>query len=134
MRTQGVWQDPRVPFVQIAEMTKLTNTWTRAELVDALAERGEFALGLQGVYQASQAFFHEPVAGLSLPKTALVAALLGQRRVDPWCMPEQAATLRRRVLERMRDNLVIDDAAVQSANLTELGLVAPPANHQPCER
>src|SRR6478736_9116325 len=48
MRTHGVWQDPRVPFVQVAEMTKVTSTWTRAELVDALAERGEFILGLQG--------------------------------------------------------------------------------------
>jgi hypothetical protein len=134
MRAQGVWQDPRVPFVQIAEMTKLTSTWTRAELIDALAERGEFILGVQGVYQASQAFFNKPAAELSLPQTALVAGLLGQRRLDPWCAPEAAAAMRRRVLERMRDNGVIDDAAMQTANVAELGIGDPPASHKPCER
>ena len=133
MRTQGVWQDPRVPFVQIAEMTKLADTWTRAELVDALAERGEFILGIQGVYQASHAFFGRPVAELSLPQTALIAGLLGQRRADPWCAPEQAAAVRRRVLDRMADNGVIDDAAAQSANVAELGLIDPPDGHQPCK-
>jgi len=70
---------------------------------------------------------------LALPQAALVAGLLGQRRTDPWCMPEQAATLRRRVLERMRDNLVVDDAAVQAANVTELGLADPPGDHTPCK-
>jgi hypothetical protein len=133
MRTQGVWQDPRVPFVQIAEMSKLASTWTRAELIDALAERGEFILGLQGVDQAAHAFFNRPAAELSLPQTALVAALLGQRRLDPWCAPEAAATMRRRVLERMRDNGVIDDAAMQAANVAELGLVAPPDDHTQCK-
>ena len=48
MRGEGIWQDPRVPFVQIALMTKLSNTWTRAELLDTLAERGEFPLGFIG--------------------------------------------------------------------------------------
>jgi hypothetical protein len=133
MRTQGVWQDPRVPFVQIAEMTKLASTWTRAELIDALAERGEFILGLQGVDQAAHAFFNRRAAELSLPQTALVAALLGQRRLDPWCEPEAAASMRRRVLERMRDNGVIDDAAMQAANVAELGLIAPPDDHTPCK-
>jgi hypothetical protein len=134
MRNEGIWQDARVPFVQIAEMTRLTSTWTRAELVDALAERGEFILGVQGVYQAAHVFFDRPVPELSLPETALVAGLLGQRRLDPWCAPEAAAAMRRRVLERMRDNGVIDDAAVQSANVAELGLVAAPIAHKPCER
>jgi hypothetical protein len=133
MRSHGVWQDPRVPFVQIASMSKLSRTWTKADVLDALAERAEFTLGIRGVYQAAQVLFDMPAADLNLAQTALVAGLLGQTRIDPWCMPEQAAQLRRRVLDRMRDNLVIDDGAVQSANVAELGLIAPPANHQPCE-
>ena len=31
MKSQGVWQDARVPFVQIATMTRITSKWTRAE-------------------------------------------------------------------------------------------------------
>jgi hypothetical protein len=43
-----------------------------------------------------------------------------------------AATMRRRILERMRDNLAIDEAATQSANRAELGLTVPPPTHKPC--
>jgi hypothetical protein len=132
MRSQGIWQDPRVPFVGFATIMKLTSTWTRTELIDTLAERGEFVLGVQGVYQASQAFFNRPAAELSPSQAALVAGLLGEPRVDPWCAPERAAQLRRRVLDRMRDNLVIDEAADQAANVAELGLVKPPPSHKAC--
>jgi hypothetical protein len=133
MKSHGVWQDPRVPFVQIASISKLSSTWTKTEVIDALAERGEFTLGIRGVYQASQAFFDRPAVELNVPQASLVAALLGEARLDPWCSPERAARLRRGVLERMRDNLVIDDAAVQAANVSELGLIDPPANHKPCK-
>jgi hypothetical protein len=132
MRGDGVWQDPRVPFVQIAMMTRLSNTWTRAELLDTLAARGEFPLGFIGVDNAARGYFGRPAAELALPQAALLGALIGERRLDPWCNPERAAALRRRVLMRMRDNLVIDDAALEIANRTELGLTAPPVNHRPC--
>lgn len=133
MRADGVWQTPRVPFIQIAMVTKMTNTWTRAQLLDSLAERGEFGIGLHGADQAAHALFNRVPADLTLPQAALVAALLGNFRVDPWCAPERVAQLRRQVLERMRDNLVIDDAAMQAANRAELGLAAPPPQHKPCD-
>ena len=63
----------------------------------------------------------------------MVAAFIGdERRVDPWCDPAAAANMRRRVLERMLDAGVIDEAAYQSANVAELGLTTPPATHKPC--
>jgi hypothetical protein len=132
MRADGVWQTPRVPFIQIAMVTKMTNTWTRAQLLDSLAERGEFGIGLHGAEQTARALFNRAPADLTLPQAALVAALLGNFRVDPWCAPERLSQLRRQVLERMRDNLVIDEGALQAANLAELGLSAPPPSHKPC--
>jgi len=132
MRGEGVWQDPRVPFVQIALMTKLSNTWTRAELLDTLAERGEFPLGFIGADSAARAYFGRAADELALPQAAMLGAMIGENRIDPWCNPERAAGLRRRVLRRMRDNLAIDDAAMEAANRSELGLTTPPSNHRRC--
>jgi len=132
MRSEGVWQDPRVPFVQIALITKLSNTWTRAQLLDTLAERGEFPLGFIGADNAARGYFGRSAAGLALPQAALLGALIGENRIDPWCNPERAAALRRRVLARMRDNLAIDDAAMEMATRAELGLATPPSSHTPC--
>ena len=111
----------------------LTHSWTKADFLNTLAERGEFGYGFRGVEAAAQGYFGRAAAGLTLPQAAMIAAFVGARRVDPWCDPAAAADLRRRVLERMRDNLAIDDAALEAANLTELGLAPPPARHKPCQ-
>jgi hypothetical protein len=132
MQGEGVWQDPRVPFVAIATITRVTDTWTRAELINTLAARGEFTSHFIGADHAARGLFGRSPVDLTIAQTALVASLLGDRRADPWCSPEGAAGRRRRILERLRDNGVIDEAAYQAANTTELGLVPPPPNHKPC--
>ena len=117
---------------QFATAAWLTRSWTKAELVDTLAARGEFGTTWRGADAAARGYFARDAARLTLSQAALLAGLLGDRRTDPWCDPSTAADMRRRVLERMRDNLAIDDAAFEAANLTELGLVPPPADHKPC--
>lgn len=131
MKSEGVWQDPRVPFVQVAMVTRMSAKWTKADLLATLAERGEFGAGFIGAEAAARGYFGRPADQLTLPQAALIGAMTGDRRVDPWCDPVAAATLRRQVLERMRDNGVIDEAAYQSANRTELGLTVRPV-HKPC--
>lgn len=133
LQSEGVWQDPRVPFVQLATMTRVTDRWTRAELIDTLAERGEFGDGIRGVERAAQSYFGLPARQVTVAQAALLAAATGDRRLDPWCHPEAAADARRRILTRMRDNAAIDDAAFESADRSALGLLAtPPEGHQPC--
>ena len=135
MRSEGVWQDARVPFVQIATMTRITSTWTKAQLLDTLASRGEFGAGFIGADAASIGYFGRHSVQLNLAQAALVASFIGDDgRVDPWCDPAAAANMRRGVLERMLEDGVIDDATYQSANAAELALVAPPSTHKPCER
>ena len=133
MRSEGVWQDPRVPFVQIATMTKLSGTWTRAELLDTLAERGEFGPVFQGAEAAARGYFGIAEDQLTLSQAAMLAGLMGNRRIDPWCSPAAIADRRRKVLELMRDNLDIDDAAFEAASRSDLGLVDPPSAHPPCK-
>jgi hypothetical protein len=132
LRSDGVWQDPRVPFVQFATMARVSNTWTKTQLIDTLAVRGEFTAGIVGVDAAARDFFGRSPDELTLPQAALIGALLGDVRSDPWCSPDRAAARRRQVLQKMRDNQAIDDAAVAAANIAELGLSAPPPSHKRC--
>jgi hypothetical protein len=133
LQSMGVWQDPRVPFVQIATMTKMSDHWTRAELVDTLAERAEFASGIRGVDQASRAYFGTTASELTVAQAALLAGMAGNRRLDPWCDPASAAKVRQRMLTRMLDNRAIDDATFEAADRSDLGLaVSPPEGHRPC--
>lgn len=133
LRNQGVWQDPRVPFAQIATMTKISESWTREQLLDTLAERAEFPNGIVGVESAARLYFGRASAELSVPQAALLTSLIGLRSFDPWCNPTVAATRRGHILSNMRVNAAIDDTAYESASRSELGLTNPPRSHQPCK-
>jgi hypothetical protein len=133
MQSVGVSNDLRVPFVGLAQINKVMNTWSKTQVIDTLAERGEFVLGWQGADQAAQGFYNRTPAELTLPQAALIGSLLGDTRLDPWCTPARAAQRRRQILERIRDNGVIDDAAFDTANRSDLGLVTRPSAVKPCE-
>jgi hypothetical protein len=133
LRSQGVWNDARVPFASLAQINKVMSTWTRTQVIDTLAERGEFVLGFQGTDQAARGFFNRSAAELTLSQAALIGSLLGDTRSDPWCTPARAAQRRGQILERMRDNGVIDDAAFDAANRSDLGLVTRPSAAKACE-
>jgi membrane peptidoglycan carboxypeptidase len=117
---------------QFATAAWLTRSWTKAELVDTLAVRGEFGSMWRGADAAARGYFTREAARLTLPQAALLAGLLGDRRTDPWCDPGAAASIRHRILERMRDNLAIDEAAFQMADVASIELSPPPADHKPC--
>ena len=111
----------------------MTRSWTKQEFLDTLAERGGFGSGFRGIDAAASGYFNRPPSDLTLPQAALIAALAADRQVDPWCQPEAAATMRLRLLEAMRDNKAIDEAAFDTASRSELGLAARPAGFKPCE-
>ena len=71
---------------------------------------------------------------MSLAQAAMLAAFIGDRTTafDPWCEAAAAADMRRRVLQRMRDDQAIDEAGLNAANISELDLGPPPADHKPC--
>lgn len=111
----------------------MTHSWTKAEFVNTLAERGEFGHGLRGAEAAAWGYFDRTVAELTLSQAAMLAAFVGGRGPDPWCDPEAAAGLRHTILESMRDANAIDERAFAAADASELGLTRPPALHQPCD-
>jgi membrane peptidoglycan carboxypeptidase len=100
--------------------------------VDTLASRGEFGGQWRGADAAARGYFARQVGELDLAQTALLAGMLGDRRADPWCDAGAAASMRHRILERMRDNLAIGDTAFGPADREPLDLGSPPADHQPC--
>jgi hypothetical protein len=112
----------------------LSHSWTKDELLRTVADRGEFGAGLRGAEAASRHYFGRSAAELTLPQAAMLVAFVGDRTTafDPWCEPAAAAEMRGRVLRRMRDNLSIDDAGLNAADMSELDLGPPPASHKPC--
>jgi hypothetical protein len=132
MRSEGVWQDPRVPFVHLATMARMADRWTKADLLSTLAARGHFGLGWYGADTAARGYFGRAPDELDLPQAALLGGLIGDRHRDPWCDPEMARRIRRRILEGMRDNLAITDVEFSAAASAPLGLAPPPPNRPPC--
>ena len=130
-------RDERVPegsfrssISQFATAAWLTRSWTKAELVDTLAARGEFGIRFRGADAAARGYFAREAEALSLSQAALLAGLIGDRRTDPWCDIGAAASIRHRILERMRENLVIDDTAFNAADREPIDLGSPPADHR----
>jgi hypothetical protein len=110
----------------------VTHSWTREEFIRTLAERGEVGPGFRGVDTAAQRYFGRAAAQVTLPQAALIGALMGDRRTDPWCDPEAAAAMRNRVLERMRDNGAIADADARPATIAAIELAPSPEGRPPC--
>ena len=110
----------------------VTRSWSRDQLVSAIAARGTFGLGWRGGELAARNYFGLAAASLSLPQAALLASRLGDAQGDPWCEPEAAASSRNRVLEAMRDGGAISDAEYQQASIAPLGLASPPEGRPPC--
>ena len=120
----------RTGISRVATAVWMTRSWTREEFLDTLAERSEFGPGWRGVEAASRGYFDRAAAELTLPQAAVVAAFVGDRGTDPWCEPEAATGMRDRILERLRENGVIDDVAWHAALSAPLELAAPPPAHR----
>jgi hypothetical protein len=132
-------QDEKVPegglrygLSQFATAAWVTRSWTKAEFLDTLAERGDFGFGWRGVDAAANGYFARTAGELALPQAALVASFIGDRGTDPWCDPDGAREMRRRILERMRDSKAITDGELRDADEGALGLAPPPEGHPPC--
>ena len=122
----------RMGISQFATAAWLTRSWTKAELIDTLASRGEFGSRWRGADAAARGYFAREVEELKLSQAALLAGLLGDRGTDPWCESEAAAAVRHRILERMRDNLAIDDDTFRETDREPIELGPPPADHNRC--
>lgn len=128
--TEPGFKEGHARFVTTVWMAR---SFTKADLVDTLAERGEFGMGFKGFEAAARGYFGRTTAQLTLPQVAMIAALITGRGPDPWCDPAGAAALRHRILTGMLENHAIDEPAFTAADRSELGLTPPPAGHLPCK-
>lgn len=115
---------------RVATAVWMTRSWTREEFLDTLATRSEFGPGWRGVEAAARGYFNRAAADLTLPQAAALAALVGDRGTDPWCDPEAGMQMRDRILERLRENGAIDEAAWHAARSAPFELAAPPPAHR----
>jgi len=134
MRDGGLGSSFQEGLGRFSTTVWMTHSFTKAEFLNTLAERGEFGVGVRGAEPASRYYFGRSAAELTLPQAALLAAFIGDRIsvFDPWCGPSGAVAMRSRILQSMRESLSIDDAGLRAANTSELDLGPPPADHKPC--
>lgn len=123
----------RAGLSQFATAAWVTRSWNAEELIDTLAERGDFGFGWRGAESAASGYFNREPADLTVPQAALLAAFIGDRGVDPWCDASTAAALRHRILAVMRDNGAIDAAGFEAADRSVIDLAPPPVSHQRCK-
>ncbi len=123
----------RMGISQFATAVWLTRSWTKESLLDTLAARGEFGQGWRGVDAAARGYFGREAARLTLPQAAMIASRAGDPGTDPWCETEAATGMRNRILDRMRENGVIDEAAWHAARSAPFELAAAPPAHR-CPR
>jgi len=110
----------------------LARSWSKADLLATLVERGEYGLGFRGLEAAAHGYFGRAVDQLTLPQAAMLAAFVGGEGPDPWCDAATTASMRHRILEGMRDNNAIDEPAFEVADRNELGLTARTAVPKLC--
>ena len=133
LRDHRVEPSFRTGISRVATAIWITRSWTREAFLDTLAERGEFGPRWRGAEAAARGYFGGTAAELTLPQAATLAAFVGDRGTDPWCEPEVATGLRNRILDRMRDNGVISEAAWHAARSEPFELAAAPPTHR-CPR
>jgi hypothetical protein len=115
-----------------ATLLRLSASWTREDLVNALAARGDFGYGWRGVDAAARGYLNKAPGQLALHEAALIASFIGERYLQAWCHPGAMTASRNRTLARMRDNGAIAEADFHAATAMPLGLAAPPAHPPPC--
>lgn len=123
----------RAGLSQFSTAAWVTRSWNAEELIDTLAERGDFGFGWRGAEAAARGYFGRDPASLTVPQAALLAALIGDRGVDPWCDATAAAGMRHRILELMRDNGAIDAGGFDAADRSPIELTQPPPRHSACQ-
>jgi len=129
----GVQGGFREGLGQVANAAWVTRHWTADTLMDTVAVRDRYGFGWRGIDAASAGYFGRPSRELTAGQAAFLAVMIGNERLDPWCSPLEATTMRNRILERMRADGAIDEAALREASAAPLELAPPPEGRPPCK-
>jgi penicillin-binding protein 1A len=101
---------------------EIEQRFSKDEIFTLWANQMNFGHGNYGVEAASRFYFGKPALELALPEAALLAGI-PQRPTDlsPINRPERALARRNHVLRRMREEGMIDQAALARATAAPLG-------------
>ena len=100
---------------------QLTRKWSKQRVLTAYLNTIYFGNGAYGVQTASQVYFHEGAAKLTLPEAALLAGIPADpSRYDPVAHPQQARLRRELVLQAMLAQNHLTPAQFAAANRAPL--------------
>lgn len=102
---------------------QLEERYSKARILELYLNAIYFGNGAYGVEAAARQYFGKPVGELTLAESALLAGLIQRPgATDPYRAPDAAVARRDLVLEAMRANRFVDDAAVDAALAEPLAL------------
>ena len=110
---------------------QLEHRLTKAQIITRYLNTVYFGNGAYGILAASQTYFHRQPSELTLPQAALLAGLIAAPvDYDPVTHPARAEHRMDRVLRRMRDLGMIEDAALRAATAVPVTLDLSPPDDQ----
>lgn len=103
-------------FVESQQARRLVREWPRRRILSAWLNRVSYGNLLIGCQAASEGYFNKPLSDLTLAECALLAGLpQSPARLNPLRQPEPALKRQRHVLERLREEKIIDEESYQHA-------------------
>jgi penicillin-binding protein 1C len=112
-------QGPRTlwrKWVEAQQARRLVREWPRTRILATWLNRVSFGNLFIGCQAASEGYFDKPLGDLTLAECALLAGLpQSPARLNPLSQPERAVKRQRHVLQRLREEKHIDEAAYQRA-------------------
>lgn len=95
---------------------QLEERYSKERILELYLNAIYFGNGAYGVEAAARQYFGKPIEEVTLAEGALIAGLIQRPgATDPYRAPEAAMDRRDVVLEAMRDNRFVDDAAIDAA-------------------
>ncbi|CAM3059043.1 transglycosylase domain-containing protein [Saccharomonospora xinjiangensis] len=103
---------------------QLETKLTKEEILTGYLNVVEFSRQIYGVGAAAQAYFGTTADKLTVPQSAMLAAMVNNPAVlDPWNNPEKAKERRNFVLDKMVENRKLDPADAEEIKQEPLGVV-----------
>lgn len=112
---------------ELVYAARLEDRFSKEELLERYVNQVYFGDGAYGIEAAAQAYFGVPARELTLPQSAMLAAIIrAPEQLDPRERPDDVRSRRNRVLDAMDDHGWITTEESGSARSESLDLVPPP--------
>lgn len=125
-RLKATEQTPARKLKEAQIALQMEHTLSKEEILTRYLNIVSFGNGAAGIASAARTYFNTTADQLTVPQAALLAGMVRSTTAfDPVTNPQVAQERRNLVLKQMREQQMIDEAQLQSALASPLGIVNP---------